>query len=965
MSTTYHDRYWAALLLQRGPSGNIERLSASLAGAKVDLNPHQVDAALFAIQSPLSRGVILADEVGLGKTIEAAIVIAQRWAERKRRVLLIVPATLRKQWQQELLEKFALPSEIVEGPAFRKNGIVNAFDREGSIVICSYHVAAAKAFELQQVPWNLVVLDEAHRLRNVYKKSSRIAAAIRDATDGRPKLLLTATPLQNSLMELYGLASVADKHVFGDERSFREQFADAAHSNEAAARLKERIAPLCKRTLRKQVLEYVRFTERRCLTREFYPTNEENELYMEVSDYLRRPTLAALPQSQRQLITLVLRKLLASSTFAIAATLAGMANRLESELNRNQAGIIPVEDALPDDDFETRAELEDEWPADKGDAAGAPEDDPDAEPPIAPQPMHDAPFVRSEIADLRRFALLAQKVAANAKGQELVSGLEAAFAKAAELGAQRKAVVFTESRRTQAYLFDLLNEHGYRDRIVLMNASNSDPLSTRIYREWLERHKGTDAISGSLTADRKAAIVEEFRDRATILIATESAAEGVNLQFCSLVVNYDLPWNPQRIEQRIGRCHRYGQKHDVVVVNFLNKSNAADQRVYAILKDKFKLFEGVFGSSDEVLGVLESGVDLEKRIAAIYQNCRTAPEIELAFNRLQLQLDETIQTRMEQTRQALLENFDQEVHERLKFQRDQTQTSLGQRQRWLYQLTKSRLWLDGEFFDDEYRFTYDSGDPLTAHLKGNYDLDWRRAERTGAQFYRLGHFLADHVVKYAAEQRLDPGTLEIQYRADTGRISALLPLRGKSGWFRLARLTVTALEPQDFILLTGITDDGEALDDDLCAKLMALPAEQSGCALAPPDALNANMMACKADTLARVDRKNSDLFEAEIDKLERWSDDLKLSLEREVKAIEKEIREIKRASRLAAGLAERLSAERRKRDLEARKSQKLRELFEARADIDRQHDELVNRLEAELNGQQSMEDLWTVRWTLE
>lgn len=960
MSTFYHCQYWAALLLQRGPSGRIERLSASLAAAKVDLNPHQVDAALFAIQSPLSKGVILADEVGLGKTIEACIVIAQRWAERKRRIVLIVPATLRKQWQQELLEKFALPSEIIEGPAFRRNGLVNAFDREGVIVICSYHVAAAKAFELQQVPWDLVIIDEAHRLRNVYKKSSRIASSIRDATASRQKLLLTATPLQNSLMELYGLASVADPHVFGDERSFREQFADAGYRQDGADRLKERIAPLCKRTLRKQVLEYVRFTARRCLTREFYPTTEESDLYFAVSEYLQRPTLAALPQSQRQLITLVLRKLLASSTFAIAATLSGMADRLEKELKRAQASLLPPADPLPDDDFETRAELEEEWQSADRDDEG-----PAAELPDGPRPIFDAPFVRSEIADLRRFAELANKVAANAKGQELLSGLEAAFAKADELGAKRKAVVFTESRRTQAYLLDLLAEHGYRDRLVLMNSTNSDPLSTRIYRDWLERHRGTDAISGSQTANRKAAIVEEFRDRATILIATESAAEGVNLQFCSLVVNYDLPWNPQRIEQRIGRCHRYGQEHDVVVVNFLNKSNAADQRVYAILKDKFKLFEGVFGSSDEVLGALESGVDLEKRIAAIYQNCRTASEIEAAFNQLQLQLDETIQARMEQTRQVLLENFDQEVHDRLKFRRDQAQASLDQRQRWLYQLTKSWLGLEADFFDNEFRFVYVSDGPLTAHLKGEYDLDWRRAERTGAHFYRLGLPLADDIVQHANQQRLDPACLEIQYRADTGRISALLPLRGKSGWLRLARLTVTALEPQDFILLVGATDDGAVLDDELCAKLMALPSNYGGGPADPPTLLGELMAERKKSVLGEVDRKNAALFEAEIDKLERWSDDLKLSLEREVKAIEKEIREVKRTSRLAAGLAERLAAERRKRDLEARKSQKLRELFEARADIDRQHDELVNRLEAELNGQQTMEDLWTVRWTLE
>src|SRR5438132_1456065 len=138
----------------------------------------------------------------------------------------------------------------------------------------------------------------------------------------------------------------------------------------------------------------------------------------------------------------------------------------------------------------------------------------------------------------------------------------------------------------------------------------------------------TDAVArragaGSPTADLRAALVDHFRDEASILIATEAAAEGINLQFCNLVVNYDLPWNPQRIEQRIGRCHRYGQKFDVVVVNFLNKMNAADQRVYQLLDEKFRLFNGVFGASDEVLGVVESSVDLEQRMGSIYQKCRT------------------------------------------------------------------------------------------------------------------------------------------------------------------------------------------------------------------------------------------------------------------------------------------------------------------------------------------------------
>src|SRR5690606_26008950 len=129
-------------------------------------------------------------------------------------------------------------------------------------------------------------------------------------------------------------------------------------------------------------------------------------------------------------------------------------------------------------------------------------------------------------------------------------------------------------------------------------------------------------------------------------------------QFCSLVVNYDLPWNPQRIEQRIGRCHRYGQKHDVVVINFLNQRNEADQRVYELLKEKFNLFTGVLGASDEVLGSIESGVDFEKRILSIYQQCRTPEEIERAFQTLREELDESIQARMAETRRMLLENFD-------------------------------------------------------------------------------------------------------------------------------------------------------------------------------------------------------------------------------------------------------------------------------------------------------------------
>ena len=224
---TPHQAKFFAHYVTREGIGAEDGLAQSLSAARVDLNPHQVDAAMFALRSPLSKGVLLADEVGLGKTIEAALVITQRWWEGRRRLLLITPASLRKQWQQELWEKFSLPSVILDAKRVRelkKAGETRPLDRKDGIVILSYEYAARIAPELQAISWNLVVMDEAHKLRNVYRaaEDSR-SAVLRRALADRQKLLLTATPLQNNLMELYGLLSIIDEHFFGSEDAFRDR----------------------------------------------------------------------------------------------------------------------------------------------------------------------------------------------------------------------------------------------------------------------------------------------------------------------------------------------------------------------------------------------------------------------------------------------------------------------------------------------------------------------------------------------------------------------------------------------------------------------------------------------------------------------------------------------------------------------------------------------------------------------
>ncbi|MCX6903086.1 MAG: DEAD/DEAH box helicase, partial [Verrucomicrobia bacterium] len=363
MSTPYHAKYFAYELTKRCPSDSLEKLAGALADAQVDLNPHQIDAALFAFNSPLSKGALLADEVGLGKTIEAGLVLSQRWAERKRRILVITPSNLRKQWYQELTDKFFLPCRILESKSYHaaiRQGKFKPFEAE-EIVICSYQFARSKAGDVNAIPWDLVVIDEAHRLRNVYKPSNVIANTLKLALAKSPKLLLTATPLQNSLLELFGLVSFIDEHTFGDLKSFREQFASLTQ-DQVFATLKSRLRPVCHRTLRRQVLPYIKYTSRHPLVQPFTPAEGEDRLYVLVSDYLRRDNLQALPASQRSLMTLVLRKLLASSTFAIAGALDSLSRRLREKLAQQEPA-APLEEEL-DQDYEALDETADEWPED-------------------------------------------------------------------------------------------------------------------------------------------------------------------------------------------------------------------------------------------------------------------------------------------------------------------------------------------------------------------------------------------------------------------------------------------------------------------------------------------------------------------------------------------------------------------------------------------------------------------------
>jgi superfamily II DNA or RNA helicase len=959
--TPYHAKYFAYELTKRSSSESVDKLASALSDAQVDLNPHQIEAALFAFRSPLSKGAILADEVGLGKTIEAGILLAQRWAERRRRLLVICPANLRKQWSQELVDKFYLPSVILETRTFNeavKRGNLNPFQQSG-VIICSYQFARSKEPYVRQSGWDLIVIDEAHRLRNVYKQSNKVAQAIKQAVTPFQKVLLTATPLQNSLLELFGLVSIIDEYTFGDLKSFRSQFTRLVNDGDFAE-LQQRIRPICQRTLRKQVLEYVPYTNRHAIVQEFVPNPDEQRLYDLVSGYLQRPTLYALPASQRQLMTLILRKLLASSTYAISDTLQGLANKLKAATDAAEQVQAPTEQIA--DNFELLPEIEDEWAEDDEDSE---ETEGAASPQLSPEQLQE---MKREMETLREFHALARNIQKNSKGEVLLTALRKGFAAAVDAqkgqsngGLQQKALIFTESRRTQEYLFQILEQTQFAGKVMLFNGSNTDAKSQQIYRQWMEHHAGTDRITGSPTADKRAALVDYFRDEASIMIATEAAAEGINLQFCNLVVNYDLPWNPQRIEQRIGRCHRYGQKFDVVVVNFLNKSNAADQRVYQLLDEKFKLFNGIFGASDEVLGAIESGVDFEKRIMGIYQRCRTPQQISFEFDQLQQELESEIGEKRTEAREQLLNNFDQEVIERVRIA---SADSLNRFEALLWKATQFFLEPYAQFEPPGHAFTLlrnpFSNEPINP---GPYRMGKRVEE---ANTYRVGHPLAQRILECCKDLSTPPVEVRFDYSGSGKRISLLDGLVGRQGWLMCSRLTIKTFDTEDHLLFAAVDDGGAPLESAACKRLFDLPATAHQPVLPMAEAeLRARVDSEQEAVRQQLSATNGKWFDVEMEKLDRWADDQRKSLKATVEELEEAIRAGKRDARLAPNLPEKLRLQQQVRQLEARHTEALLAYKEACTAIDSRKDALLDETSKRLQQQAERRDLFLIRWRVE
>ena len=826
-----HRRYYAEDLVRLRRAGERRRHIASQRRGRVDPNPHQIDAVMFALQRIPQGGCILADEVGLGKTIEAGLVIAQVMAENATRILIVVPRPLLGQWQDELSLLFGIEAmEAAEPEADLAADGVFLVGRE-------YAGGKSGHGRLSEAPpFDLCLIDEAHEVfagihrrfdrDGQYREDSpyaRTAHRVREVIGAAPVLLLSATPIQNSLSELWGLVQYVDPTgtLLGDKPVFEKVFcADDGRgvALEQADELKRRLGTVVQRTLRRQAQEFMEqpFVSRQARLFEYHMSAAERALYDDVTTYLLAPRLHAFSGSARQLLLLGFHRRMASSTAALAASLERVAERLR--------GMLQGE--APDVTADFTKDLEDEEQSGEEAADGhlpalVPANQGESSP--AQNEERDAAGIQDELALVESFVERARNLPHDSKAASLVKAVRMVLDQPAD---RRKMVVFTESLTTQDYLRDLLIRQTElrAEDITIFRGVNESPRAQQALRAWRERRQSDVRLSPS--AAMRLALVDEFRRRSTVMICSEAGAKGLNLQFCDTVVNYDLPWNPQRIEQRIGRCHRYRQKRDVTVINFLAADNEAQRLTFDILASKLDLFGNVLDMSDVVLQTPRSnaseelasalGSDFEGELRRIWDRARSVEEVEDELRRLSETMEERrreLQRVRSRTAGLIESGLDGSVHDVFRDIQDELPEALAAFDAELERVLTAYLDAAGIGWRVEER-----GD-RRLHIGASRQLPVRLADgasvalggssANGEETLHLAHDLIKAAV--AEARQAGSGAFRVRFELATDAPAPLSNRRGQRGRLALTKVAHLGFEREERLCVTAVFEDAEVL----------------------------------------------------------------------------------------------------------------------------------------------------------
>lgn len=845
-----------------------DRLVPVFASSDIQIYPYQIAAAQFALRSPYLKGVILCDEGSLGKTYEALLAVTQLWYEGKDNILLVVPTPLLGQWSGVLENSFTVPYHVIDSTAafdeLKAAGSDNPFDQDGYI-LTTYDFAAAKADQLAPIQWDVVVFEEAHHLRRAHTGANKTAAALRDAVGDAFRILLTATPMQNSIMDVFGLINFIDDSVFPHEELFYQRY---FRKPENYPELAERISKFCFRTTRPEVERYVKIPQRIPVTAEYTLSGKEEQLYELLSAYVERETKAAFPRMDAYDLALMLFRTFSSSSFALDKLLRGVVRRLESLHHADEANQL----------------------------------------------------IAAELTELQKMQALAAGIKLNAKAKELLTGLKEGFARLKQLGARQKALIFTENRTTQEFLFKLLDSGPYKGNVLAYNGSR-----TRDY-----------------------GIMERFEKDAKILIATDIAAEGFNLEFCSFIINYDLPYNTLTIEQRINRCHRQGQQSDVIILNFLNKNNFADVRLLQLINKRILQFSGVFGLSDDVIGNFE--IDLGQNFSRVLGKARSKEEIDRAYNETLADFEQENKQALQQAEHSLFSSFTTKVADKVRltpqYIKDKTEE------------IENDLWALTEFFFTGKRGYHLDGTTRTVSV-------FPTAEKvfTGKALRRNEYSMAKGYLPRSGRHTLT-GSLsrgiigEIFWRGipDKGSVVVDAAIEPCTIAFYTVRVKPKRMfcSGYSFDVFAGNTRTGRTLNDEECRIIMELPAlshTTHGTAIGNG---NRHLILQKPEELdglvsaqVFIDKVLTDSHLAEKEEIERLkacTADSKLALERGIAALRSQVKAAETELRKGLSGLEKLNLQKQCSALTRELKQAEQNLFIQRLQLDRELDEQIQEL---------------------
>lgn len=844
------------------------RYASSQRQGRVDPNPHQIDAVVFALRRIPEGGCILADEVGLGKTIEAGLIISQLMAEGMRRVLLVVPKSLLGQWKTELYALFGIDAREghLDPEVFAGNGV---FLTHRELAGGTKGASVLKAVD----PFDLVVVDEAHEVfSGIYKRYRKDGAYDHDSPQaqtagrlrevirrsGSPVILLTATPIQNSLAELWGLVQYVEPTgtLLGRLPTFREVFCESGDRTvlpDQAGELRRRLQTVLQRTLRRQAQEFLQipFVERHSRVFQYAMSPEEQALYTDVTAWLMREHLYAFRGKQRHLLLISFHRRMASSLPALAESLQRVAQRLRDRLARR--GHVVADDNTQ---FvqEMVSDLEEE-----GDPAVFLESD-DTEATEPPQISETDEGIRAELEIVAEFATRARQLGHDSKARGLLEALRFVQDRGAQGAGSGKAVVFTESLTTQNYLRDLLLEHGYQPGdVTIFRGDNDGPDAERALQQW-EADEG-HAIAAPHRPSRdiaiRLALVHEFKHRGKVFISTEAGGKGLNLQFCDTIINYDLPWNPQRIEQRIGRVHRYGQKRGVTVISFLAAGNVAQSLTLEILTQKLDLFGKVLDASDAVLYepshaapeslVASVGVDFEKELRVIYGRARSLDDVTADLQHLR----DTMENRrrefeeVQERASGLIETrLDDAVRQVLASYQSSLPSELEGLDRDVELITRAYFDSAGVSYTRSLQpgrvaYRVDASDSLPEGYRDGFEasIGDSRSISEGEALH-VGHPVVQEAVTAARQATHEP--FDLVFEAVPGAPDDIRGLVGRRGRLVATLLSYRGIERVDNLVVTVLLDsDDEPLPRDIVDQLLTLPSRRAGAAEVPsPESLD-------------------------------------------------------------------------------------------------------------------------------